>query len=161
VATRNGKPNVPVAEGIDISPGALYSTEFSDLEGARRSLAPYAGKLLVVNFWATWCAPCREEMPGFSRLQARWGASGVQFVGLTPDEPAVISAFSREISVNYPLWSGSSSAMELSKRLGNRLSVLPHTVLVGRDGRILESRIGKYSETDLENRLSEMSAKTQ
>jgi thiol-disulfide isomerase/thioredoxin len=144
----------------DVTPAAFYSASFADLEGSPRSLGAYAGKVLVVNFWATWCAPCREEMPGFSRLQARWGAQGVQFVGLAHDERDKVAAFSREIGVNYPLWTGSSSIMEFSKRLGNSVGVLPHTVLVDRDGRVIESRIGLYREELLERRLSQVTGKS-
>lgn len=158
-----GRPDGPAGTtpaATDVSPGVLYATGFRDLDGTPRTLSPYAGKAIVLNFWATWCTPCREEMPSFARLQSRWAAKGVQFVGLASDEAEKVLAFSRENPVNYPLWTGTSDIMELSRRLGNRLGVLPHTVLIGPDGRVLESRIGIYPEKALEQRLKEIAPKS-
>jgi thiol-disulfide isomerase/thioredoxin len=141
----------------DIAPSALYAAGFRDPQGATHSLAQFRGRLLVVNFWATWCAPCREEMPAFTRLQARWSDRGVQFVGLARDEPAKVSRFGRDLGINYPLWVGEDEVDELSRRLGNRLGVLPYTVILDRQGRVLEKRVGPYTETALEGRLLEYS----
>lgn len=113
----------------------------------------------MVNFWATWCTPCREEMPGFVKLQSRWQDRGVQFVGIAQDDPAKVAAFGRELGVNYPLWLGEEGVMSLSRRLGNRLGVLPHTVLLDGQGRVLESKIGVFAEPVLESRLAAITGK--
>lgn len=148
-------PQPPPDPGeVAISPGALLATPFTDLDGQARTLALHAGRVVVLNFWATWCAPCREEMPGFVRLQSRWADRGVQFVGLAYDDPAKVAAFGRELGVNYPLWVGGPEVMDLSRRLGNRLGVLPHTVILGPNGEVLETRLGIYRELDLEDRLA-------
>ena len=131
----------------------LLAASFTDPQGQRHSLGEFQGKVLVVNFWATWCAPCREEMPAFARLQARWGQRNVQFVGLANDDPQRVERFGRDLAIPYPLWVGGDEVGELSKRLGNRLGVLPFTVLLDSDGRILDSRVGPYSEAVLEERL--------
>lgn len=146
-------PAPATAAAADISPTALYAAAFADEQGARRSLAQFRGKLLVVNFWATWCAPCREEMPAFARVQARWAAKDVQFVGLAQDDPAKVARFGRELSINYPLWTGEDGVAELGRRLGNRLGVLPYTVILDREGRVLQRRVGPYTEASLEERL--------
>ena len=143
-----------------ISPAALLTATFDDEGGRQQSLGQFQGKLVVVNFWATWCAPCREEMPAFARLQARWGARGVQFVGLANEDPAKVHPFGKSLGINYPLWTGGDNVGELSRRLGNRLGVLPHTAILGPDGEVLESRVGPYSEADLELRLTAFSRKS-
>lgn len=154
LAGRQSGPPSPEAGAVAISPGALLATPYTDLQGQPRTLAAFAGRVVVLNFWATWCAPCREEMPGFMRLQARWGDRGVQFVGIADDDPAKVAAFGAELGINYPLWVGRAEVMDLSRRLGNRLGVLPHTVILGPAGEVLETRLGIYHERDLEDRLA-------
>ena len=135
------------------------ATEFFD--GSRRvTLDRYRGQFLVVNFWATWCAPCREEMPAFVRLQSRWGTRGVQFVGIANEDPAKVHRFGRELGINYPLWTGGDEVGELSRRLGNRLGVLPHTALIGSKGEVLDVRVGPYTEAQMEERLTAFAPKT-
>jgi peroxiredoxin len=142
----------------DVSPGAIWTATFRDTDGGSHSLGEFQGQYLVVNFWATWCAPCREEMPGFARLQDRWKTRGVQFVGLSDEEPAKVARFATELRINYPLWVGSDTAAELSKRLGNRLGVLPHTVILDPAGKPLDARVGPYVEKDLDLKLSSLTA---
>lgn len=155
----SGRPRLspaPTASSVEASPAAIMAAKFVDLEGNGRVLGQLNGKVLVVNFWATWCTPCLEEMPGFARLQAKWEARGVRFVGLAQDDPIKVRAFGEKLAINYPLWTGESAVMDLSRRLGNRLGVLPHTVLLDGDGRVLESRIGLYAEDKLDARLGEI-----
>jgi thiol-disulfide isomerase/thioredoxin len=140
--------------GADIAPVAVYAASFRDEQGATRSLAQFQNKLLVVNFWATWCAPCREEMPAFTRVQARWAGRNAQFVGLAHDDPAKVRRFADALGINYPLWTGGDEVGELAKRLGNRLGVLPYTVILDPQGRVLEQRVGPYTEAELEARLT-------
>ncbi|QJR16903.1 TlpA family protein disulfide reductase [Usitatibacter palustris] len=137
----------------DATPAALFAATFKGPEGQDQAIGQFQGKILVVNFWATWCAPCKEEMPGFVRLQARWKDKGVQFLGIANDDPAKVRRFGTDLAINYPLWTGGAEVSELSKRLGNRVGVLPHTVILDGQGRVLESRIGIYSEPAMEERL--------
>jgi thiol-disulfide isomerase/thioredoxin len=141
------------------APSAVYAATFRDAQGAQRSLAQFPGKLLVVNFWATWCAPCREEMPAFTRVQSRWAGRDVQFVGLANDDPVKVARFGRELAINYPLWTGGDEVGELSKRLGNRIGVLPHTVILDAQGKVVEQRVGPYTEAQLEERLKAYTAR--
>jgi thiol-disulfide isomerase/thioredoxin len=159
--TREPRPVAgPVAIPADVSPAVLLSTRFTDAQGAPRSLAEFPGRIVVVNFWATWCAPCREEMPGFTRLQAAWKDRGIQFVGVSDEEPAKVQRFGRDLGINYPLWVGGSEVMALSRRLGNSRGVLPHTVILDGQGNVLDSRIGLFSENVLEQRLLAIASKT-
>ena len=149
----------PSMETVAITPAALLSATFKDAGGQPRSLGQFQGKLLVVNFWATWCAPCREEMPAFARLQTRWASRNVQFVGLANEDPAKVHPFGRGLGITYPLWTGGQEVAELSRRLGNRLGVLPHTAIVGPSGEVLDTKVGPYSETELEAKLSAFAPK--
>ncbi|HEX4781660.1 MAG TPA: TlpA disulfide reductase family protein [Usitatibacter sp.] len=133
----------------DIAPSAVFAAGFTDLQGASRSLGQFQGRVLVVNFWATWCAPCREEMPAFSRLQAAWGQRGVQFVGLSSEEPRQVAGFARGLGVTYPLWVGGDDVSELSRRLGNTSGALPHTVVLDPSGRVMAQKVGAYPEAAL------------
>jgi thiol-disulfide isomerase/thioredoxin len=143
----------------EIGGAALYAATFTDARGAQQSLGKFQGKVIVLNFWATWCAPCREEMPAFERLQSRWASRGVQFVGLSDEEPARVERFAREIGVTYPLWTGGEAVGELARRLGNRTGVLPFTVLITADGQISDEKVGAYTESDLSRRLEKIRKK--
>ncbi len=160
LGSRDPDPRASLA-GVAASPAVLYAASFTDAQGQGRSLGQFQGTVLVVNFWATWCAPCREEMPGFVRLQERWKSRGVQFVGLARDDRAKVERFGRDFAINYPLWTGGDEVMDLSRRLGNRLGVLPHTAIVDGQGRVVETRVGLYPEKALEERLAELVAKVQ
>jgi thiol-disulfide isomerase/thioredoxin len=144
---------------VEASSAAIMSAKFVDLDGKSSVLGQLRGNVIVVNFWATWCTPCLDEMPGFARLQAKWEARGVRFVGLAQDDPLKVRAFGERLAINYPLWTGEAAVMDLSRRLGNRIGVLPHTVLLDADGIVLESRIGIYAEDKLDARLGEILAK--
>jgi thiol-disulfide isomerase/thioredoxin len=151
-------PGRPAA-ATDVSPAAIYAASFRDAQGASRSLAQYHDRLLVVNFWATWCPPCREEMPAFARVQSRWAARNVQFVGIAKDDPGKVERYGKALGITYPLWTGGDDVGELSKRLGNRLDVLPHTVILAPGGKVLEQKVGPYTEAELNSRLEALVAK--
>ena len=148
----------PQPDPARISPAALYATTFRDEAGQAQPLGRFQGRILVLNFWATWCPPCRDEMPAFDRLQRKWGSRGIQFVGVTDEEPRKVAEFGRSLMIDYPLWTGGEEVERLAKRLGNRLNGLPFTVILDRDGRVLEARLGPYREAELEERFSAYSA---
>ncbi|MET0919037.1 MAG: TlpA disulfide reductase family protein [Burkholderiales bacterium] len=139
---------VPSPVGKDAS--ALLGVALPDLDGREQRLEQWRGKVLVVNFWATWCAPCREEMPQFIKAQSEFGAKGLQFVGIAVDEAAKAQQFAKEINLNYPTLVGGMGAMQLSSTLGNDLMALPFTVVVGRDGRIAHTHLGPLKRPQLD-----------
>ena len=142
----------------EIAPSALYAASFRDAQGQPVSLGRFEGRPLVLNFWATWCAPCREEMPAFSRVSAR-RAGQVSFLGLAQDDPAKVRAFAQQLGIGYALWTGGDEVMELSRRLGNRMGVLPFTVILDGRGSVVAQKVGAYTEAELEQRIGEISGK--
>jgi len=129
-----------VSDASDVE--ALFATRFPDLDGEHTSISRWRGKVMVVNFWATWCTPCREEIPSFVQIQDEFSGKNVQFVGIAADQADKVSAFSREIQVNYPLLIGNMAALDLSVKLGNRISALPFTVVIDREGHLVHRQLG-------------------
>ena len=129
---------------------ALFSTPLANLSGGKDTLEKWRGRVLVVNFWATWCAPCREEIPLFVRMQQRLGDRGLQFIGIAIDRPVPVAAFQREYAMNYPILIGGLETMELLRATGNRAGVLPFTLIVDRKGRLVGRKLGILKEGQLE-----------
>lgn len=152
-----GRP-APRVGPAAISGAALYATSFRDLEGRPRSLGQFQGRVLVLNFWATWCAPCREEMPAFDRVARRWKDRGIAIVGVSQEAADTVIRFQREIGVTYPLWTGGDETAELARRLGNRIDALPFTAVVGPDGTVVAAKVGPYTEPELEAALIQVAA---
>lgn len=120
-----------------------------DLGGGAHHLAEFRGKVLVLNFWATWCQPCRSEMKTFSDLQVRLGARGVQFIGIALDDPSTVKAYLRDFPVTYPIWVGGADIPAWADSLGNDLSALPFTVVFDPNGEKQQVKVGIYEEGPL------------
>ena len=129
---------------------ALLAAPLPDLEGRKHAIESWRGRVVVVNFWATWCAPCREEIPEFVRMQARYGARGLQFVGIAIDVPDKVGAFAREFGINYPLLVGGLETLALMRESGNRVGVLPYTLVLDRQGNVVSRHPGGLNEASLE-----------
>ena len=128
----------------------VFSASFKDLDDKPQPLRQWQGKVMVLNFWAPWCPPCREEMPDFIKLQDKYRERGLIFVGVALDEKIKVQAFVDEMAVNYPILLGEMDAVDLSKKLGNRLGGLPFTVVIDRNGAIAASEVGGLSLARLE-----------
>jgi len=115
-----------------------------DLPGA------YAGRPLIINVWASWCGPCVKEMPELQRFAAQQGANGVQVVGIALDDPAAVQAFLQRVPVSYPILVDAPGPADAGVRLGNPKGVLPYSVLVSDDGRLLKQRIGPFADGEIE-----------
>lgn len=122
---------------------------FTDLDGNLRNVQEWDGRLLVVNFWATWCPPCREEIPLFVELQREYGARGLQLVGIAVDEVDAVRAFAQDIGINYPILLASFDGIDLSEAFGNRVGALPFTAVVDRAGRIVLHKSGEIEREDV------------
>ncbi len=115
---------------------------YVDLEGDTRSLDEWRDKVLVLNFWATWCPPCREETPLFVALQDEYKDRGVQFVGIAIDDPEAVRNFIDTYGVEYPILIGDMAAVDVSRQLGNRFSGLPFTVIAAPGGKVVIRHFG-------------------
>ncbi len=141
---------------VDATPDArprdgstLLALALPDPAGKEQPLGQWKGKVLIVNFWATWCEPCREEMPRFMKLQDEYGDQGLQFVGIAIDQPDKVRAFAQELGLNYPTLVGGYGAIELSKALGNQLGALPFTVVLDRAGSVSHTQLGPLKDEQL------------
>ncbi|MTW22195.1 TlpA family protein disulfide reductase [Allochromatium palmeri] len=131
----------------------LPDFRLTDLDGHEVASSAWAGKVLVLNFWATWCPPCLSEIPRFVEIQERLLESGVQFVGIAVDQIEDVRAFVAGQPVNYPLLIATPEVLKLSVQLGNRLEVLPFTVIFDRRGRRVHGQIGELSAEELSEYL--------
>lgn len=132
----------------------LRAAPLQGLDGGTHRLDEWRGKIVVVNFWATWCPPCREEMPAFSRIQQEIGIKSVQFVGIAIDNPDQVRQFSRETPVSYPLVIGSAATLGITGALGNAGQGLPFTLILGREGQTLSSKLGRMTDKELRTQLA-------
>jgi thiol-disulfide isomerase/thioredoxin len=134
--------------------------DLPDLDGRRQSLAQWDGRLILLNFWASWCTPCIEEMPLLERTQQRLGNRGLQVIGIAADGAEATRRFLQAHPVSYPILVDDPEIFsvrggrDVSIDYGNSRNVLPYSVLIGRDGRILAQRFGNFTETSLEQWLT-------
>lgn len=143
--TEPSAPNGMTAERI-------YSTTFLDLDGRPQPLERWKGKVVVINFWATWCPPCRAEIPEFVKIQTKYAGKGFTFVGIALDERDAVAQFAQEFRINYPLLLGGAEGSGFANELGSR-SALPFSVVLDRQGNIAATRLGTMSEAELEKLL--------
>jgi peroxiredoxin len=114
-----------------------------DLDGAPHNISEWHGKVIVLNFWATWCPPCRKETPMLVDLQDKLGPQGLQLVGVAIDKIDKVKEFMDTYGVNYPMLIGVDDAIEIAKSYGNRFGALPYTVIIDRNGHIAHVQRGE------------------
>jgi thiol-disulfide isomerase/thioredoxin len=131
------------------------SISLTDIEGKRLDLADYKGKVVVLDFWATWCGPCRAEIPGFTELQDKYASQGFSMIGISlDDEPGPVVDFYKEFKMNYPVAVGNQRIGEL---YGGILG-LPTTFVIGRDGRIYAKHTGGVNPALIEEEVQQLLA---
>jgi len=127
--------------------------ELGDLNGTAVSASDFDGKIMLVNFWASWCIPCIEEIPMLTRLQQNYAGRGVQVVGIALDDPDKAREFASELAVNYPILVGSVDTVLAGRLYGNRAGMLPYSVLVGADGIVRWAYLGALDKNELETQI--------
>jgi thiol-disulfide isomerase/thioredoxin len=142
------KPPNPVVETIE-QIDALPAFSYPDLSGRERQSEEFSDKVVVLNFWATWCPPCRKETPEFVALQNEF-AEQVQFIGIAIDDEEAVREFADSYSVNYPILLGDMAAVAMSRSLGNRYEGLPFTVVAAPGGEVVLRHIGGLERDQLE-----------
>lgn len=129
----------------------------NDLEANKRAHSEWAGSIIVLNFWATWCPPCREEIPDLIRLQKDFAALNVQVLGIAVDEQQPTKSFARLFGINYPVLMDKANGMELSLKYGNALGAIPYTVIINPSGNVAFEHSGTLSYAELSATLTKLS----
>jgi thiol-disulfide isomerase/thioredoxin len=148
-AVKNEAPAATAAAG-------LYTQSLNDLAGKPQALSQWKGKPLLVNFWASWCGPCVQEMPELSALAARDGGKRFNVIGIGIDSPSNLVQFTQKTKVAYPLYVGGMGATDLARGLGNANGGLPYTVLIGADGKVLKTYLGRLKFDQLKADLAKL-----
>jgi thiol-disulfide isomerase/thioredoxin len=140
----------PVALQSRSGASALLSTVFPDTAGQPRRLRDWAGKVAVCNFWATWCAPCREEIPLLIALYGKHRDQGLDIVGIGIDQLPKIMEFAANVKITYPLLVADARALDLMRSLGNEAGALPYTVVLDRQGAVAYRKLGAFRQGELD-----------
>jgi len=150
-------PSVAEREAAKLS-GQEVDLTLKDLSGVEQSLAALKGRIVILNFWATYCIPCRKEMPDLAAIQNEFGALGVQVIGVSTDDPESrkeVVQFVKETKINFPIWMGGSTDHMYRFGLG---AALPGTVVIGRDGRVKKVISGVVDQTVLRKQIEALLA---
>jgi thiol-disulfide isomerase/thioredoxin len=143
-------PATPQAHAV----ADLLAQTMPDVNGKPEALSKWQGKPLIINFWATWCAPCVEEMPELAALQAE--IAPIQIIGIGVDTQANIAQFAEKKHIYYPLYVAGTNATDLLRQLGNQAGGLPFTILVGMDGNLKKIYLGRLNFDDLRRDLASL-----
>jgi thiol-disulfide isomerase/thioredoxin len=163
VAQQQSEPTLTLAPGPGVSARPAIDRgligqdrpafSLADLEGVEQHVSQWDGKVLLINFWATWCPPCRKEMPAFVELHEQYGGQGFEIVGIAIDDAVAVRDFIDTLGVDYPILIGELDASEVSRLYGNHLGALPYSVLVDRASKIRFIQPGELTHDVLEREL--------
>ena len=132
----------------------LLDARFNTLDGKEVALNAWQNKVIVLNFWATWCPPCREEMPELSKMQDQYKNQNLVIIGLSTDDLETTKTFIQSNPVSYPVLAGDMQAMNFAESLGNNQGVLPYTVIIDQNGHVVKTFLGRVNQTLLEKTVT-------
>ena len=151
-------PELPEAKVASIIGQQRPDFGLKDIEGQMRKISEWDGQVLLVNFWATWCPPCKKEIPAFMELQTEYADQGFQVIGIAIDDEEAVKDYADTMGINYPVMAAELAAMEVSRWYGNRLNALPYSAFVGRDGIISFTKPGELTKQQVEQIIKPMLA---
>jgi thiol-disulfide isomerase/thioredoxin len=134
----------------------LWAAAVTTPDGKPKSLALYKGRPIVVNFWASWCGPCVEEMPELSALQREYAKKGIQFVGLGVDSNMNIKTFLQKVHVDYPVFVAGFGGADVARAFGNNAGGLPYTVIIDANGTVRATKLGQIKPDELRRTLDSL-----
>lgn len=137
------------------APSQLFAQRYRDVTGQAQALRPWRGKLLVVNFWATWCAPCIKEMPELQRISDEFAAQGVHVLGLGIDTLENIQAFAQKHQIRFPLYAAERPGLVLAQAFGNQERILPYTLIILPNGAVAQTKVGPIDADELRGWLAQ------
>ncbi|SRR5579871_80436 len=140
---RPAPPTAPDPGGV---PGQRPAFSLADLDGRVHPISEWDGKALIVNFWATWCAPCRREIPLLNRIQHEYAAKGFEVVGIAVDVASDVKAYVHDVPLDYPLLVGEQDATDAARDFGVNALAFPFTVFTDTKGRIVTLHLGELHE---------------
>ena len=145
-----------VAPAVDGAEAAFWASTWQGLDGQPLAMSAFRGQPLLLNFWATWCPPCVEELPLLNRFYAEQRARGWQVLGLALDQPSAVERFLARMPLDFPNVVAGLGGSDLGRQLGNASGGLPFTVVFGRDGRVAQRKLGQVKPADLEAWVKQM-----
>jgi thiol-disulfide isomerase/thioredoxin len=138
----------PSAKENDVS--ALPEFNLSDLSGHQHNISEWRSRILVINFWATWCPPCLKEIPDFIALQEQYADKDVQFIGIALEDKEPVAKYAAATHINYPILLGGDNGITLAHQLGNSVDAVPYTLIVDRQGQIIHRHPGEFSKQQIQ-----------
>lgn len=130
-------------------PRTLPKINLPSPSGHQHNISEWQGKILVINFWATWCPSCLKEIPGFVALQKQYADHSLQFIGIALEDKETVAEYIAANNVNYPILLAGDHGIALAHHLGNKANAVPYTLIVDRQGKIVHRHQGEFSKEQL------------
>lgn len=147
------------APAADSAAQQLFGLTLNDANAKAQAMKQWQGKFLVVNFWATWCKPCVEEMPELVQLQKDLASNNVQLLGLGIDTPSNIADFAKKYQISYPVFAAGMDGTSISQAMGNKTGGLPFTALISSEGKVVKAYSGRLKMPELRADIQRLNVK--